>query len=736
MCNSPHCKYGQHILKTLNALRTQTMASVNSTVHQIHILLPQAHVPPPTTFIGSSRSSRRKRGLFDFIGQISKSLFGTATSDDIATLQRHMQTLNNNNVKIAKAMAVQEKHLSSFISAVDERFNNIMDAVQKNHQDTVALNDLLFSSMDAMEHEFVLLEQLILKPTNASSQLDIALEHIKLSIHELVKGKLSPFLINPHALKSALNQIQTIIDKKFPQFNIIHKDPLYYFTFGDFLYTRVHSTLYLTLKVPISPFKQPLLLYHVYSFPVPVNSSTSHATQLLNIPKYFAHTQDNQHFTAVTPHQLSRCSGTSVKFCSFHLVLSTTASPTCMSALFYNQKELVHKLCDFRFLQNEIKPSIIELSPSNTLMYQTPMIALDCPSGQKIIKGCPFCIMKIPCMCSLTSGDLFLPPRIASCNNNSDSIQILHPVNLALIQEFFDPKFHSSIFGDTAFQQYLDLKVPHFKIFNHSFSKYLAVDQKQHLSLKKMAKLAKKDETVFQSLAESMIDGQIDFGVDSFPDTSGTIAIVASALASVCMIYCIWSFFKIRKLTTIITLTHLTNPSKAFPTPHPNLALLYTNSPDQEEQVPVLEHIYTTFTTPWPYVTLSVLTTLLICYSAHRLWSKFKRTHKTTIHLELTTGTDCMLVPITTLPLCPDNWHIQPPQHIDNIILRRTCYGSNLTLDIPEFIIQNKHTNKTLNVPTTFHLSPIKAYRLRSLLKQPYTAYFLLSHHQFYKILQ
>ena len=37
----------------------------------------------------------KRRGLFDFIGQISKSLFGTATSDEIATLQRHMQTLNN-----------------------------------------------------------------------------------------------------------------------------------------------------------------------------------------------------------------------------------------------------------------------------------------------------------------------------------------------------------------------------------------------------------------------------------------------------------------------------------------------------------------------------------------------------------------------------------------------------------------------------------------------------------------
>lgn len=37
-----------------------------------------------------------------------------------------------------------------------------------------------------------------------------------------------------------------------------------------------------------------------------------------------------------------------------------------------------------------------------------------------------------------------------------------------------------------------------------------------------------------------MIDGQIDFAVDSFPDTSGTIAIVACSLTGLCMLYCIF----------------------------------------------------------------------------------------------------------------------------------------------------------------------------------------------------
>lgn len=55
------------------------------------------------TLIGLSRHKRR---ILDYVGQISKSLFGTATPDDIATLQRHMQTLNRNNAQIAATIVI------------------------------------------------------------------------------------------------------------------------------------------------------------------------------------------------------------------------------------------------------------------------------------------------------------------------------------------------------------------------------------------------------------------------------------------------------------------------------------------------------------------------------------------------------------------------------------------------------------------------------------------------------
>ena len=156
-----------------------------------------------------------------------------------------------------------------------------------------------------------------------------------------------------------------------------------------------------------------------------------------------------------------------------------------------------------------------------------------------------------------------------------------------------------------------------------------------------------------------------------------------------------------------------------------------------ESSKTIAEHIYTSFTTPWPYVTLSVLTTIFIFVLARILWHKFKRTHKTTLHFELTTGSDCILIKLAELPLCPDNWDITPPHEIHNLIITRSCFfWATLTIHSSELEITNVHTNQPMHIPNTVSISPFKAYKLRNLMRQPYAAYFLLSHHQYFKLLR
>lgn len=69
----------------------------------------------------------------------------------------------------------------------------------------------------------------------------------------------------------------------------------------------------------------------------------------------------------------------------------------------------------------------------------------------------------------------------------------------------------------------------------------------------------------------------------------------------------------------------------------PDLVSLYSNPSQTDNQVTPLQNVYTSFTSHWPYVTLYVLAALLIYFYLHTLWKKFKPTHRTTLHLEITT---------------------------------------------------------------------------------------------------
>ena len=46
-------------------------------------------------------------------------------------------------------------------------------------------------------------------------------------------------------------------------------------------------------------------------------------------------------------------------------------------------------------------------------------------------------------------------------------------------------------------------------MYTHKFKKLLASDKSDHLSLKRMVIAAKKDEIIFQTLAEPILDGHL-----------------------------------------------------------------------------------------------------------------------------------------------------------------------------------------------------------------------------------
>ena len=193
---------------------------------------------------------------------------------------------------------------------------------------------------------------------NSSAAINKYLEELQIGVHEMIKGKLSPFIISPNILRHTIHTIQLTLSEKFKGFYLTHSDPLHYYSSAQMLFAHNHSTLYLSLKFPILTFSSPLVLYKVFSYPVPVNETSNHGTQILDLPNYFITTSDNQRYTSIPSDQLMSCSGSHTVYCQFSITLVSAVTANCISSLFFNAKSDVHKLCNFRYILNTLKPSV------------------------------------------------------------------------------------------------------------------------------------------------------------------------------------------------------------------------------------------------------------------------------------------------------------------------------------------------------------------------------------------
>ncbi|CAG2217160.1 unnamed protein product [Mytilus edulis] len=263
----------------------------------------------------------------------------------------------------------------------------------------------------------------------------------------------------------------------------------------------------------------------------------------MDTPKFLALSNDKKMYLPLSGQQVMKCRKYNNNMYCPLLQSFASSENSCIVSIFENDKDKVHSLCDFRFLHNHITPKIIHLKSSSVVLYKTPEISIDCSGKQIIHQGCDFCIMNIPCQCSIATKLLSYPPSITSCKKSS-YITVVHPINLALLQQFFKSDQLKEINGSSTFINKMNINVPDFKIYNHSFSSFLVKDQQEHLSLKKMAKVAKKEGIIFQSLEQPLLDGQIDIE-NNWPDLNGTLGLIGAALASITFIYCIWSFSKL-----------------------------------------------------------------------------------------------------------------------------------------------------------------------------------------------
>ena len=708
------CAMIGHVISQIDSIRSQTASRLNTTVQFIKELIPEGSLP----------KSRSRRSLLPFVGKLSRGLFGTATMEDVNVLANHINRISRITNNMAKSLVHQEQQLSSFISTANSRMENLMSGIQDNMLAIKYIQRQLHTTALNLEETFEYLMSVLTGQIQTSAQLSHQLEELKLGVSDLMNGKLSPLLIPQHVMSSTMQDIQEILNTKFHGFHVNIHNINHIYSDCQFLVARNNSKVCVTIKIPISSHQDPLNFFQVIAMPVPLNSSSSHATQLLDLPKYFVITHDKQFYFAGSNFEFSYCRGETVKYCPFNLILKPVTSKSCILAIFGNDKSQAKAQCDFRFLENSISPKIRELESNVLLLYKTPLLSLNCLNSHNMLTGCDFCIIKVPCKCSVSTSQHYIPPRLGSCKHTDNVTTIVHPVNLAVLQHFFDDQVANNILADTLSSIPVNVTLPQFKVYKHKMSDIIAADSKQHLSLQKMAEAAKNNVQVFQSLVEPLLDGQIDIE-SNWPSTNDILIIVSMSASAILAVLLIHTIFKLRKLASSVLLLQQVRNIKAAVTPIPSFT--YTQNDELEGEETIFSKLLLLEFT-WDHIIfiLLVVSVLLLLIVG---WKYYKFTTTCSICLEITNGKQCVLIDILMLPICPDYCHVQVPNDITDLHVIKACLSSKLHIDWPGFAVRNTLTGDIIEIDSVVNITLLQAYHIKHILRQPFFVYIYKRHH-------
>ena len=236
------------------------------------------------------------------------------------------------------------------------------------------------------------------------------------------------------------------------------------------------------LKFPISTLEANLDVFEILTFPVPINQTSNHATQLLDLPQYLAISVTENYYMTLTKSEWTNYHGQSNKLCPSQMPLIPISSPSCLPALYYKNKTDIRNYCDFRFRPEALKTSLTQIQPGEVLAYNISEFTLKCGTTVKTaMSGCHFCVFQLPCNCEIHGEDIFLPPFLHNCQNETEISQV-HPVNLAILQHFFDPDNYDEIEANSMYSNKIPVNIPYFNLYKHRFSNLLASDNTDHLN--------------------------------------------------------------------------------------------------------------------------------------------------------------------------------------------------------------------------------------------------------------
>ena len=700
------CKALQNALATLDSIKRHYLISQRHVISLAKEVMPRDFQELPR--------ARSRRSLLPFIGDLSHSLFGTATTKDVNRLKAHIVSLENRQETMAQQFQKYSDDLSSFMSISNHRISTMKTSITDNHKAIVTMAKL-FTSVTHNVEDNLRFSVHLAKDIYLAMSLQESLQEFLQGIHALLNHRLSPYLIPFSEMKTTIEHIDKELVKSHSGLRVKPLTANEVYSSPTFQWTFKNDTIFITYQFPLTSHISQVNMYKVHTIATPLHSNTTHVTTLIDMPSYVAFSLD-QHYHAYFDDNPIFSGNQYIDASATDVPLYPIAKATCTTAIFFDNTEAVKDLCDYRVELNGIKPAVKYVSEGMYLLVNTSELFLNCPTGRQRVKGCNFCIFKVPCLCDIASENVYFPPRLNECHASQTPV-VVHPVNLATLMHFRDMQVLTDISGNTHYSTPPQLSLPDIRLFTHNFSQLIADDTQQKVSLARLAQSVKSGKYVFQSLSEPILEQLSENeGSSTLLSWNSLLTLADTGVLILACIGFVYILFRINRIQTICLALQTAHKVKGVDA----IRLFTTQTPTTT----LTPHVVTEIDNRILYVLLALAILTLLCISYRYLIRKMRHA---SIALEITDGRHCVIIPLITVPFCPNFYHAQADLDFNDF----NIFGfvnPKFTWCPGSLRITHLLDGTNLYIPTVISVSWLQALKLRSIFKRPFYSYLICQH--------
>ena len=282
-----HCARVKPYVERISDIQKNMSLMLSDVLTDIERLVPARRVSRPRT--------RHTRSWLPFVGNVLKTVAGTATTDDVAKLQKALYDMRRASSTAYNQWTHSEANMASMIHVVNQRMTALYRLVDDQRLSMRTQYNHLSGALDDLFSMTSLIPILITRVSEFSNAL-VHMTELRTALLDAIHGHLSTFLVNSSHMASALHRINGELRSIHPLLKTVHTSLTDVYQSNDFIIHRVSRDIFITVKFHITPLQDTLTLYNIRSFPVALPDGSRHVTELDTVFTAFAYSPTVPYF--------------------------------------------------------------------------------------------------------------------------------------------------------------------------------------------------------------------------------------------------------------------------------------------------------------------------------------------------------------------------------------------------------------------------------------------------------